>query len=82
MQCRLLHHPAQRSLSKKITFIAAPHIGMGSHKPALLNVGELARRRRHRVRIFGVANSPKCGSEVAAVLIDGNGVIAVLNWDE
>ena len=56
---RLLHHPAQRSLSKKIGLIAAPNIGMGTYKPALLNVGERARRRDDRVRIFRVANGPR-----------------------
>ena len=82
MHFRLLHHPAQRSLSKKIALIAAPHIGMGTYKPALLNAGERARRRDRRVRVFPVVNVPKCGSEVAAVLIDGKGVIAVLDWEE
>src|SRR6476469_4467868 len=28
---RLLHHPAQRSLCKKIALITAPHVGMGTH---------------------------------------------------
>jgi hypothetical protein len=82
MQRRLLHQPAQRSLSKKIALIAASHIGMGTYKPALLNAGERARRRDWHVRIFPVVNVPKCGSEVAAVLIDGKGVITVLDWDE
>ena len=45
MRFRLLHQPAQRSLIEKIVLIAATNIGMGTHKPALFNVGEQARRR-------------------------------------
>ena len=77
MRFRLLHHPAPRSLSKKIGLIAAANIGMGTYKPALLNAGERARLGDDRILIFRMANVPECGSEVVAVLIDGKGVIAV-----
>ena len=45
LRLRLLHHPAERSLSKEIGWIAASNICMGTYEPTLLNTGDWARLR-------------------------------------
>ena len=78
---RLLHHPAQRGLGKKISLIAASYVGMGPHKPALLDGGQWARRRDDRVWILWVTDGPQGGCEVVAMLVDSKGVITVQDMD-
>jgi hypothetical protein len=81
LRFRLLHHPAQRCLSKKIGLVASSHIRMSTDKPSLLDAGERTRLGDHRIRIFRAPNVPERWSKVVAVLVDGKGVIAVQDMD-
>lgn len=81
LQFRLLHHPAERSLSKEISLITATDICMSTYKPSLLDTREWSWLRNDRVFVFWVPNVPKCGGKVVTMLVDGKGVIGVQDVD-
>src|SRR5882762_2710696 len=52
---------------------------MGSDEPALLDVCEVPRRSREGARVLGLADRPQSWGEILAVLVDRQGMVAVLD---